>query len=74
MSSENRRLLRLPEVRQISGLSKSSIYRMIDRGQFPAQVNIGTRAVAWRETDLQKWLEDRPERVCDKSPLPVGEG
>lgn len=55
----NRRLLRLPEVRQKVGLSRSAIYKLISEGQFPRQVALGPRTVAWVQEDLDRWIEER---------------
>jgi len=52
-------LHRLPQVLQITGLSRSTLYRQVKLGQFPQPVKIGPRAIAWRETDLEKWLKSR---------------
>lgn len=40
-------LLRLPNVRAESGLSKTTIYARIADGTFPPPVRLGPRAVAW---------------------------
>lgn len=50
---------RLPDVRDVTGLSTTSIYRMMKRGDFPRPVRLGKKAVGWRESDLKKWLESR---------------
>ncbi|UWQ07920.1 helix-turn-helix transcriptional regulator [Aliiroseovarius crassostreae] len=50
------KLLRRPEVEALTGLSRTSIYRMMDEGEFPRPVRVGKRAVAWREADLTEWL------------------
>lgn len=50
------RLLRLPDVKDITGLSKSSIYARIAEGTFPKQILLGPRLVAWAESDIQKWV------------------
>lgn len=52
-------LLRLPAVRQLTGLSRSEIYRRMSLGQFPAKVNIGQRAVGWVENEIVAWIEAR---------------
>jgi len=52
-------LLRLAEVRRVVPLSRSSIYRMIDAGEFPMPVKIGPRAAAWRWADLREWIASR---------------
>jgi prophage regulatory protein len=47
-------LLRLREVQRISGLSRSSIYRMEAAGKFPARVKLSERAIAWREAEIHR--------------------
>ncbi|MBF4332632.1 AlpA family transcriptional regulator, partial [Vibrio anguillarum] len=41
------RLIRFREVLTMTGLSRSSLYRFIEENQFPTQVQLGGRAVAW---------------------------
>lgn len=53
-------LLRRPAVEAATGLSRSSIYDMMDRGEFPRPVRIGKRAVAWPESAISDWLSNRP--------------
>lgn len=55
------RIYRLPEVVQMTGLCRGSIYRLIKIGQFPKQVKLSERASGWRESDLNDWLESRKE-------------
>ena len=55
------RLLRRPEVEKLTGLSRSSIYVMMERGEFPRPRRIGQRAVAWDEAALERWLATRAE-------------
>lgn len=43
----------------MTGLSKSSIYAMMQKGEFPRSVTIGSRAVAWVEAEIQKWIEEK---------------
>lgn len=42
-------------VEEITGLSRSLIYEMMERNEFPRPVRIGKRAVAWRESDIAEW-------------------
>ena len=51
------RLVRLNEVCDIVGLRKSAVYDRISKGQFPTPVAIGPRAVAWKQSDLARWIE-----------------
>ncbi|EKO3819893.1 AlpA family transcriptional regulator [Vibrio harveyi] len=53
------RFMRLQEVKEKTGLSKSAIYNKIKDCEFPASVPIGSRTVAWLESDINKWLEWR---------------
>jgi prophage regulatory protein len=51
--------LRLPQVKQRTGLSRSSIYAKISLGEFPAPVLLGRRAVAWIDAEIDDWIGDR---------------
>jgi prophage regulatory protein len=53
------RFVRLPEVKEISGLSRSTVYARVKEGRFPPPVRIGARAVGWIEHELLRWAEDR---------------
>ena len=61
LSTNLDRLIRRPEVEQITGKSRSGIYEGIADGTFPRPVRIGARAVAWRESDIQNWIDQREE-------------
>jgi len=52
------RFLRLTEVRSRVGLSRSQIYRQISDGKFPKAYNLGARAGAWLESDIDTWIEN----------------
>jgi prophage regulatory protein len=52
-------VLRLPAVCRMTGLRRSTIYRMQASGQFPQRVKIGARAVGWIEREVQEWLATR---------------
>jgi prophage regulatory protein len=51
------RLLRLADVRNIVGLSRSTIYMKIARGEFPVGIRVGARARRWRLADVVGWQE-----------------
>lgn len=53
------RLLRLPEVKNLTGLSKSSIYARIAEDSFPRQIPLGARTVVWLESDIQNWIAEQ---------------
>ncbi len=59
MTELKNRLLRLPQVKQSTGLSKSTIYSRIAEGTFPKQIPIGPRLVVWVESDIQNWIAEQ---------------
>ena len=54
------RLLRYREVEKLTGFRRSTIYHWMRKKLFPKPVKIG-RAVAWRERDIQQWMDERTE-------------
>lgn len=60
-----RRMMRLPEVKHLTGLSKSTIYEQIARKEFPQAVEIGPMSVAWRCGDIYEWIDSRP--TCQRT-------
>jgi len=59
------RIIRLRTVLARTGLSRSTIYRKIREGTFPAQIRISTNGAGWHESDINRWVADpvrwRPE-------------
>jgi prophage regulatory protein len=53
-------LVRLPIVIKLTGLGRSTIYRLVADGTFPLPVPLGPRAIAWRWSDLERWTQSRP--------------
>ncbi len=52
-------LLRLPQVKAMVGLSRSTLYQRIADGKFPAPINLGARAVAWDSRAVNAWIAER---------------
>lgn len=55
------KILRLPSIIEITGLSRSTIYLRISKGEFPSPVSLGGRAVGWVEEDVNIWLSEKIE-------------
>ncbi len=55
-------VLRLPQIKARTGLSRSTIYLRISRGEFPRPISLGLRAVGWLESDINAWLAEQIER------------
>jgi len=53
------KILRLPQVIERTGLSRSTVYRMINAGKFAKPVRIGARAVGFHQRELDEWIETR---------------
>ena len=52
------RILRLSSVLERTGLSRSTLYRKIQAGSFPAQVRISDRCIGWRQSEVEQWLRN----------------
>ncbi|CAI2023035.1 MULTISPECIES: helix-turn-helix transcriptional regulator [Serratia] len=51
--------IRLPEVQRRTGYSKAWIYRLMSQAKFPTSVKIGTRAIAFVESEIDEWVNQR---------------
>ena len=55
------KLIKIQEVLKRCAISRATLYRLMASKHFPYQVSVtGNRAVAWREEDIQRWIEERP--------------
>lgn len=52
-------LIRMPEAKRRTGYGKAWIYKLIAQGRFPAPVKIGSRAVAFVESEVDEWIAER---------------
>jgi len=52
-------ILRLPKVKAITGLSRSTIYLRMSEGTFPKHISLGSRAVGWLKSEVNTWMEER---------------
>lgn len=53
------KIYRLPDVKAVTGLSRSSIYAFIAGGKFPPPLKLGTRSSGWLESEIDDWLTER---------------
>lgn len=51
-----KQLLTLQEVRTLTGLSATTIYKHMEQGAFPKPKKCGARAVRWRIADIQAYI------------------
>ncbi len=57
------RMLRAPEVMARTGLSRSTIWRWVRAGTFPAPVELGVNSIGWPAAAITEWLENCPRRT-----------
>lgn len=55
------RIIRSKEVQGITGLSRTTIWRMERTGKFPDRVSLGVGSVGWRLTEVNNWMKSRPK-------------
>jgi len=59
LDAQTTRFVRIAAVRQMTGLGRSTIYRLMAIQQFPLPVQLSSRAVGWRLSDLEQWSQAR---------------
>ena len=52
-------LVRLKRVLSMTGLGRSTLYKLISENAFPGPVLLAKRAVAWRRDDVNRWASER---------------
>jgi prophage regulatory protein len=65
-------ILRLPDVKKRTGLSRSTIYSRVDERSFPQPISLGGRAVGWIEAEINEWLSQRIAESRSGRHLPDG--
>jgi prophage regulatory protein len=53
-------ILRTADVARITGLSRTTIWRLERQGRFPTRIRLGVNSVGWRDEEVQHWVESRP--------------
>lgn len=56
---EPERIYRLRDLMQLTGLSRSTIYGLIQEGKFPSPIKLTKRASGWRSSDIATWIASR---------------
>ena len=57
------RIMRIPEVVEVTGLSKTTIWQRVRSGDFPPPLKLGslaTRSIGWKEGEIERWIDSRP--------------
>lgn len=53
------KVLTLPEVLELTKISRSTLYGMLDRGEFPRPMKLGERKNGWTDAQVEQWIADR---------------
>lgn len=56
-------LIRVAEVATLTGLSKSTIYRLMKVNKFPSPSRISTRIISWKRAEVEAWLANPGEKT-----------
>ena len=57
------KIIRTPEVMEVTGLSKTTIWRRVRSGDFPVPVKLGrpdSRSIGWKLEEVEEWIDSRP--------------
>lgn len=57
--SKSKNILRSKQVIAKTSLSRSSLYALVGRGEFPKQIKLSARSSGWLESEVDQWIEDR---------------
>ena len=58
-------ILRIDEVKERVGLSRASIWRREQSGDFPSRRDLGGSAVGWIEEEIDEWIQNRDKVNCE---------
>lgn len=50
------KIIRISELKEITGLSRTAIYKKMSEGKFPKNIKLGARAVGWLSSDVDDWI------------------
>ena len=57
----NKILMKLPGVIELTTFSSATIYRLIDKGEFPKQIKLSERSSAWSLEEVYSWIEEKKD-------------
>jgi predicted DNA-binding transcriptional regulator AlpA len=65
-------ILRTNEVIRLTGLSRTTLWRLERTAGFPARLRLGTNSIGWLEDEVRAWLESRPRGMTAAAPVVNG--
>lgn len=67
MSDKQDSFLRLPQVIERTGLSRSVIYALIQKSKFPAQIKLSERTSVWANSSISLWIEEKKQKAGEEN-------
>lgn len=61
-------ILRTADVIRVTGLSRTTLWRLERQGDFPARLHLGLNSVGWREDEIARWIDSRPRGLAESGP------
>jgi predicted DNA-binding transcriptional regulator AlpA len=58
-------MLRISDVTRLTGLSRTTLWRLERQGQFPTRVRLGLNSVGWRDDEVRDWVDSRPRGMTN---------
>lgn len=68
LPTNERRIIRLPEVERRTGFKRSHLYNLMKAGHFPKAIKLGLRAVGWDSRAVDQWISERLGQNRDDYP------
>ena len=65
------KILRIPEVIKLTGLSRATIWRLERKGKFPSRLYLSENAIGWHEDDIREWIASRPRGMLRRKQFPT---
>jgi len=57
--AQEHRILRLRDVESKTGFKRAHLYTLMQKGEFPAAVRLGARAIGWDSVEVEQWVAER---------------
>ena len=70
-ADDNLRIDRLPEVMNLTGLSRPTIYSLQAQDKFPKSIDLGSRAIGWIHSEIMGWIRDRIRQSRAEKKVPA---
>ena len=57
--STSERIIRAKEVQSMAGLSRTTLWRLENKGEFPRRISLGGNSVGWKLSEIKQWIDAR---------------